>query len=283
MKRKAPIETVNNSAGRPSFGRGGHRLSGWTALIFRILSWAVAAAVLIFAGGTVMAAESCRDLARGADRYTVCSFDPAARPIRVYDFDPQGAAYQSFDRLALQLWREHRNFPLFATNGGMYRDDYSAVGLLVENGIERRAISTRGGWGNFHLQPNGVFFVDGDKAGVLDTQAYLRAGIKPAYATQSGPMLVVDGKIHPKFLADSDSFKRRNGVGVDAAGRVHFVISEGGVRFYDFAALFRDELQCANALFLDGSISSVHIPERRRSDRFFPMGPIIAVVGSVPD
>ncbi|MGV8936970.1 MAG: phosphodiester glycosidase family protein [Allorhizobium sp.] len=217
-----------------------------------------------------------------SDSYTVCRFDPAATSIRVYNLDPTGSPYRGFAALSRQLWKE-RHFALFATNGGMYRDDLSPVGLFVEYGIERRPISTKAGWGNFHLLPNGVFFVKGDRAGVLDTDAYLKSGTKPDFATQSGPMLVIDGKLHPKFLADSDSLKRRNGVGVDRDGQVYFAISQGVVRFYDFAMLFRDALSCPNALFLDGTISSVDIPERDRSDRLFEMGPIIAVLGAIPN
>jgi uncharacterized protein YigE (DUF2233 family) len=115
----------------------------------------------------------------------------------------------------------------------------------------------------------------------METEHYRASGMAPDFATQSGPMLVISGKLHPKFLADSDSFKRRNGVGVDAAGRVHFAISEGAVRFYDFATFFRDRLGCADALYLDGTISSLYAPEIGRYDRLFPLGPIIAVTDLV--
>lgn len=168
-------------------------------------------------------------------------------------------------------------------NGGMYHRDLSAVGLYIENGNETTSISTSGGWGNFHMQPNGVFFIEKGGAGVLETSAYLNANKKPDLATQSGPMLVIDGKLHPRFLADSDSFKRRNGVGVSPDGVVHFAISENPVRFYDFATLFRDALHSPNALYLDGTISSADIPAMGRRDDLFPMGPIIAVVDRVPD
>lgn len=227
------------------------------------------------------ASAACRDLVHLQAFYTVCDFDPARADIRVYNQNPAGQAYGSFAALTTALWQQHR-FVDFAMNGGMYRDDLSPVGLFIEDGIERRPISTAAGWGNFHLLPNGVFLMAGGKAAVMETGAYVKAGIQPRYATQSGPMLVIDGQIHPKFLADSDSFKLRNGVGVDSRGQVFFVLSNGPVRFHDFATLFRDQLHCPNALFLDGSISSAQIPERRRIDSWFPLGPIIAVVDSVP-
>lgn len=187
----------------------------------------------------------------------------------------------SFDRLARHLW-EARQILVFAVNGGMFHDDYGPVGLLVEDGLERAAISTRGGWGNFHLLPNGVFYMKDGRAGVLETSQYQARRMRADYATQSGPMLVIDGALHPRFIPDSDSWKRRNGVGVDRQGRVQFAISEGPVRFYDFARLFREELDCPNALYLDGTISSQYFPAERRNDRLFSLGPMIGVVTPIP-
>ncbi|SCX76746.1 Uncharacterized protein YigE, DUF2233 family [Rhizobium sp. NFACC06-2] len=228
-------------------------------------------------------ADFCRIMDHAGGRYTVCSFDPAKSTIRIYDRDHvSGQGYGSFAALSSALWRQHM-FSVFAMNGGMYHSDYSPVGLFIENGIERSPISTGGGWGNFHLLPNGVFYLKGAAAGVLETQAYLAADSTPDFATQSGPMLVIDGKLHPRFLPDSDSLKRRNGVGVSRDGMVHFAISENTVRFYDFATLFRDVLHAPNALYLDGTISSVDIPAMKRRDSLFLMGPIIAVVDRVPD
>lgn len=233
------------------------------------------------ASATQVGDPHCRAMDEAGMRYTVCSFDPARSTIRVYHMAPDGAPYERFARLSDQLWKERRVLR-FATNGGMYHHDLSAVGLLREYGLERHAIITGGGYGNFHLLPNGVFHVGDGKAGVLETGRYIKAGISPDFATQSGPMLVIDGRLHPKFLPDSDSLKRRNGVGVDDDGMVHFVISEGLVRFHDFATFFRDRLGCRNALYLDGTISSMYSAETARHDRLFPMGPIIAVSDLVP-
>ena len=227
--------------------------------------------------------DNCKAMEHMGGRYTVCSFDPAQSNIRLYQWDHvAGKPYGSFEALSSALWRQH-SFVTFAMNGGMYHRDLSPVGLHIENGVEVSQISTAGGWGNFHMQPNGVFFVDGKSAGVLETSAYLNANRKPEFATQSGPMLVIDGKLHPRFLPESDSLNTRNGVGVSSDGMVHFAISETAVRFYDFATLFRDRLNAPNALYLDGSISSVDIPAANRRDRWYPMGPIIAVVERVPD
>jgi uncharacterized protein YigE (DUF2233 family) len=171
---------------------------------------------------------------------------------------------------------------LFAMNAGMYHDDRSPVGLFVDNGRVVKPAVTGGGWGNFHLLPNGVFLMKDGLAQVRETLAFEKSGVVPDFATQSGPMLVIDGKLHSRFLPDSDSLKIRNGIGVDATGRVHMVISKVPVRFYDFATLFRDQLGCRNALYLDGSISSAFIADQNRDDRLFPMGPILSVSMPIP-
>ncbi len=216
-----------------------------------------------------------------AGLYTACQFDPQTVDIRLHLSDPGGRIYGAFDPLRRQLWAERRVL-LFAMNAGMYHDDRSPVGLFVDTGRVVKSAVTGGGWGNFHLLPNGVFLMKDGRAEVMETLAYKKRGVTPDFATQSGPMLVIDGKLHPRFLADSDSLKIRNGVGVDDAGRVHMVISKVPVRFYDFATFFRDQLGCRNALYLDGSISSAFIADQNRDDRLFPMGPILSVSMPIP-
>nr|WP_246318913.1 phosphodiester glycosidase family protein [Peteryoungia desertarenae] len=226
-------------------------------------------------------AAKCGPIAEQGARYVACEVDPAKSAVRVHHSDPNGRPFGGFDSLARQLWAERRVLTL-AMNGGMYHRDLSPVGLLIENGEERSKLIIRGGWGNFHLLPNGVFLVKDGRPQVMETRAFQRSGLQPDFATQSGPMLVIDGKIHPRFLPDSDSFKIRNGVGVDADGHLHLVISRVPVRFYDFALLFRDRLKTKNALYLDGTISSLYSPELDRRDRLFPIGPIISVSEIVP-
>ena len=237
-------------------------------------------AVLAFAA-TASAGEACRKVQHLGDGYTVCTFDPAIDDIQLFQNDRSGKPYGSFRALENDL-RQDRIYVRFAMNGGMYLDDQSPVGLFIDRGRELKAINTNKGWGNFHLLPNGVFYLLLGQAGVMESKAFAASGIKPFYATQSGPMLVIDGKLHPSFLADSTSLKSRNGVGVTGDGKVVFAVSDGPVRFHDFATLFRDDLGCANALFLDGSISSLDIPEQQRRDGLFPLGPIIAVTQLLP-
>lgn len=230
---------------------------------------------------SVSAMPECRQISEESVAYTVCSIDPKEAEIRIHLADPNHAIYGGFDPLRRQLWAERRVL-LIAMNAGMYHDDRSPVGYHVEYGHEIKSAVTGSGYGNFHLLPNGIFYMREGQPGVMDTKAFLRSGIKPDFATQSGPMLVINGKLHPRFVPDSDSFKIRNGVGVDAEGRVHLVVSRSPVRFYDFARLFRDRLKSPNALYLDGTVSSLFDAATKRRDRLFPMGPIVSVSVPIP-
>ena len=153
------------------------------------------------------------------------------------------------------------------------------LGLYVEDGKTRTRILKGEGGGNFFLKPNGVFSVDRDGAvHVETTEAYLARKSKPVWATQSGPMLVIDGALHPKFQPDGESRQIRNGVGRLNDRTALFVISDTPVSFGKFARFFRDALHCQDALFFDGSISSLWAPALRRQDHAAPMGPMVVVL-----
>jgi uncharacterized protein YigE (DUF2233 family) len=249
----------------------------WRPALIRLI---VVLAALLCAR-SVFADEACRRLQYLGDLYTVCTFNPARDDIRLYQNDRNGKPYGSFRALRNDLL-EDRTYLRFAMNGGMYEEDQSPVGLFVQAGRELKPLDTKGGSGNFGLLPNGVFYIERGRVGVMETRAFAASAKKPLYATQSGPMLVIDGHLHPAFLIDSASLKMRNGVGVSADGKAVFAVSSGPVRFHDFATLFRDALGCGNALFLDGSISSLYVPEWQRRDSLFPLGPIIAVAQMLP-
>ncbi|WP_420409665.1 phosphodiester glycosidase family protein [Hoeflea sp.] len=168
---------------------------------------------------------------------------------------------------------------LLAMNAGMYHSDMTPVGLYVEAGTELAPLNRDNGFGNFFLKPNGVFFVREDgSAGVLETDAYAQAGITPAFATQSGPMLLIDGAIHPRFLPDGTSKFIRNGVGVRADGKVVFIITRDKVSLGSFARLFRDAAGCENALFFDGAVSSLALGGEMMIDSGEPAGPVAVVI-----
>jgi len=145
------------------------------------------------------------------------------------------------------------------TNAGIFSTDLAPGGLLVADGRELRALNLADGAGNFHLKPNAVFAIlDDGTAEVVDATAYDPTGV--VQATQSGPALVLDGVVHPEFREGSENVAIRSGVGVSRDGRtVHLAISFAPMNLWDFATLFRDELEVDDALYLDGQISQVWI------------------------
>ena len=163
----------------------------------------------------------------------------------------------------------------FAMNGGMFDEAGGPIGLMIENGRQVRAINRRSGGGNFHLMPNGVFLVRKDGRSEVVTSETFAAAPDIAFATQSGPMLVIDGKLHPSFDADGTSRFVRNGVGITPDGAPAFVITTDAVSLGKMARFFRDELKARNALYFDGSVSSLWDPVNGRMDDFVELGPLV--------
>ena len=207
---------------------------------------------------------------------THCTADPARHTIRMV-LGPKGKPYRSLSELAVGMGAKAGNV-VFAMNGGMFDDAGLPIGYYVENGERGHALNRNEGWGNFHLQPNGVFYGTGTQWAVRSADDFAaHVAKRPQFGTQSGPMLVIAGKLHPRIDQDGPSQKLRNGVGVDREGRAHFVISEAPISFGKLARYFRDELHTPNALFLDGSVSSIWDPRMGRVDGGPPLGPLIVV------
>ena len=221
----------------------------------------------------ICAQEACQEVRYAGADHIVCSYAVKEVSIRLFLDDADGQPYVRLSDLQADL----KTRPLMLMNGGMYHDDLRAVGLYLEQGKQSKSISTKGGWGNFHLLPNGVFWIKNNQVGITETKAFIKQRVTPDFATQSGPMLVIDGKLHPRFLRHSDSRKVRNGVGIGADGRtVHFAISKGRVTFWEFGNLFRDHLKTTNALFLDGTVSTIKTRNYQRGG-WRQIGPIIGV------
>jgi uncharacterized protein YigE (DUF2233 family) len=219
-----------------------------------------------------IAQAACRDVTFESLPFTVCEVT-ASEDLRLFATGPDGNL-GSFTAVNALLAAEGKTLG-FAMNAGMYHRDRSPVGLFVADGVQTAPLITRDGPGNFGLLPNGVFCIT-DQFAIIESRAFAQTC---RHATQSGPMLVIDGALHPKFIADSPSTYIRNGVGVSADGQTaFFAISNVALNFYAFARFFRDALGTPNALYFDGSISRLYAPDLMRHDAGFPMGPIIGTV-----
>jgi uncharacterized protein YigE (DUF2233 family) len=204
-------------------------------------------------------------------RFTVC--DNKGGKLALFAAAKTEAPVRSFAELTKRLDVKR---VAFAMNAGMFDENGRPIGMASANGVVAHRVNLRNGGGNFHLKPNGVFMVTcGGRPAIFPSDAIPMFRCAPRLSTQSGPMLVIDGKLHPKFDADGPSRLNRNGVGVTADGKALFVISEDPVSFGKFARFFRDELHTPNALYFDGVVSSLWDPANYRMDSHAPLGPII--------
>lgn len=210
--------------------------------------------------------------------FVVYKVDPAKSEVRLFWKDDGNELYDNFMSYRQDVANKDELL-VFATNGGMYQPDQSPQGLYIENGkVLQKADTKREGYGNFYMQPNGIFLItEKGEPHVIRTQdlkGYERRGIR--YATQSGPMLLTDGKMNTKFMKDSPNFHIRSGVGVNENNELVFIISETRVRFYELARAF-EKMGCKNALYLDGAISQTYLPEIERTDSGGGFGVMIGV------
>ena len=228
-------------------------------------------------------ALDCSEVTHEGILYAICDVDPTTQRLELFLNDPSGRPYGHFSAVGDMLAAQGQTLA-FAMNAGMYHTDRSPVGLYIENGETLAPLQTRESFGNFGLLPNGLLCLTDTGAQVIETLRYTREQPACRAATQSGPMLVIDGELHPRFLPDSTSRYIRNGVGTSSNGdRAVFAISRNPVTFHQFGRFFRDALDLPQALYFDGNISRLHAPQLNRSDSGFRMGPIIGLPAAPKD
>ncbi len=226
--------------------------------------------LLLMALGLPVKALDCQNVEFEGASFSVCEADTANDKIRLFHLHEDGKPIGQFSRLPENV--------IFAMNAGMYHNDRRPVGHYVEDGDQSMRIITSAGPGNFGMVPNGVFCVQANRVDVFETLNFVKTAPECIHASQSGPMLVIDGALHPRFIKGSDFLNIRNGVGTSADGtRVVFAISNEPVNFHTFARLFRDNQGLPNALYFDGRVSRIYAPQLRRRDFGALMGPIVAI------
>lgn len=219
--------------------------------------------------------SACRSIIFENVPLTHCLAVPSRHRISM-DLGPSGGApYRSLSAFS----KANEDAPIvFAMNAGMFDDEGKPIGYFVEDSQRLQTLNTAEGKGNFYLKPNGVFYGSGDSWTIRTTDDFL-ANVKdrPQFGTQSGPMLVINGKIHPEITENGPSRMVRNAVGVDDKGRAHFVISNAPLSFGVMARFYKNELSVKNALYLDGEVSALWNPATDRLDNGAAIGPIVVV------
>jgi uncharacterized protein YigE (DUF2233 family) len=191
------------------------------------------------------------------NKFLSYSSNPKTENIILYYKERSGKPIGTLGNLKTHVNKEGKKL-LFAMNSGMFMEDFSPVGLFIENGKTLQKLNNRNAGGNFYMKPNGVFFITKQgKAGISTTENFKPENV--LYATQSGPMLLINGQLHPDFKEGSANVNIRNGVGILPDGKVLFAMSKTEVNFYDFARFFKDK-GCKNALYLDGFVSRAYAP-----------------------
>lgn len=204
--------------------------------------------------------------------YTI---DPKKQSLKFYWKNKEDSIIKTFKNLKTEV-ENNKETLIFAMNGGMFKKDFSPQGLYIEEGKTITPLDTiNKGFGNFYLQPNGLFLITKNGVAIISQKKGLENYNDIYYATQSGPMLVIDGKLHSKLNKGSSNLNIRNGVGLLPNGTLLFAMSKEKINFYDFASFFKNK-GCLNALYLDGFVSKTYLPSKKMSQLKGNFGVIIA-------
>ena len=123
-----------------------------------------------------------------------------------------------------------------AMNGGIYNQEFHPLGLYAESGKILSKLNTRkNAYGNFYLQPNGIFFITKNSVGIMSTEKYLISKPNLMYATQSGPILFLNKKINTLFTKTSNNRLLRNAVCTLSNKEVLFAITKRDMNFYELS------------------------------------------------
>lgn len=203
--------------------------------------------------------------------YTV---NPQRERIVMYWKKEDGKAWGSLRSLLADI--DQNGQVQMAMNGGIYDKARAPLGLYIDNGRQLTPLNRASGSGNFFIRPGGIFYLKGQKAGIVSIDKF-----KPSpgitYAVQSGPMLIDNGKINWRLKPSASSRKLRNGVGITRNGQVVFMLSKRESNFYDFACYAQSKLNIRQMLYLDGTISRMYLKGDGVPWQYHPFVTMIAV------
>ncbi|WP_343659838.1 phosphodiester glycosidase family protein [Chryseobacterium sp.] len=220
----------------------------------------------------------CKENIKEDDRFVTFRIDPEKQDIQLYWKNNKGEIMKSIDVLRNNVETQHKKL-VFAMNGGMFEPDNSPKGLYIEDFKILKPLDTLQGTGNFYLEPNGVLYLtQNNSACIIETRQY-QHNKNIRFATQSGPMLIINRKINPIFQKNSKNLNIRNGVGILENGKLVFAMSKKEISFYHLAEYFKN-LGCKEALYLDGYVSRTYLPEKNWIQKDGNFGVMIGVTES---
>jgi len=251
----------------------------WQRCLLTGAVWCVLAAIAVRGGNP--APQGLQAVSFRSANYWIRTIDPRKEDLRLYLNDDKGNPLRDFTSLEKFVQGKSERL-VFAANAGMFEPSGLPVGLLVQNGEQQSPLNLSEGTGNFYLKPNGVFLINEKHEGLIVESSAYTALLSPAiWATQSGPLLVQRGDIHPDFIEDSKNKKIRSGVGIRKDGVIVFALSKEEITFYEFASFFLTKLKCPDALFLDGGLSAFYVPGMMEKPGQHFFGPMFGLVEKV--
>ena len=110
-------------------------------------------------------------------KFDIVKIDLQKTPVHFFWKNKNGQLIRSLENLKKEMESDHKEL-LFAMNAGMYQRDRNPQGLFIDNGKTIKPLDTlQDGYGNFYLQPNGIFFIKNDSAGVLPSTLFSQKNI----------------------------------------------------------------------------------------------------------
>src|SRR5215210_5218525 len=135
--------------------------------------------------------------------YVIIRVDLNAARIKLLWRNPAGVPYGSLG----EAYRQVGGDLLALTNAGIYSANQAPEGLHIEGDLTLSPLNLDNGDGNFYWKPNGVFYVTDDAAGIVEPEKFNSLSERGSIqeATQSGPLLVINGEVNPDLKPDSRS------------------------------------------------------------------------------